>query len=62
MPLMSAAPAPVRPLAADLVLSTGRTITHRRLANGAQEALVVGTANGAMTDAEWAEYVARTRA
>lgn len=39
----------------DIKLSTGRTITHRRIANGPQIATPT-TGPDEMTDAEWIEY------
>ncbi|UOF82031.1 rec [Caudoviricetes sp.] len=39
-----------------ITLSTGTTIYHLPMANGATEALVMG--GGSMTDSEWSEYVA----
>lgn len=39
----------------DLLLSSGRTITHRRLPNGAQEAMPT-TGYYAMTNEEYDEY------
>lgn len=41
---------------ADITLSTGATVTHSRMPNGAQEAIVKGREGGAMTAAEWDEY------
>ena len=41
----------------DCKLSTGRTIKHRPMANGAQEAYAV-PGNYEMTNAEWEEYCA----
>ena len=38
----------------DIVLSTGRVVSHRPYGNGATEAYIVG--GGEMTNAEWIEY------
>ncbi len=47
---------------ANITLSTGAVVTHARMANGAQEAIVSGRQSGEMTHAEWEEYVAIIRA
>jgi hypothetical protein len=39
-----------------VLLSTGHTVAHERMNNGAQHAYVIGSENGAMTEAEWTEY------
>ena len=46
----------LQPLRANMVLSTGTVIIHRRMANGAQEALIQGREHEGMTNAEWEEY------
>lgn len=38
----------------DIVLSTGRVVSHRPYGNGATDAYIVG--GGEMTNAEWIEY------
>lgn len=45
------------PLHVDVILSSGRTITHRYIDNGAQEAIPT-TGDEEMTEAEWEVYVA----
>jgi hypothetical protein len=39
-----------------ILLSSGRTVAHERMSNGAQNAYVIGSATGAMTESEWSEY------
>jgi hypothetical protein len=39
-----------------MLLSTGRTVAHERMSNGAQHAYIVGSATGEMTENEWSEY------
>lgn len=46
---------PRRKLADDVVLSSGRTMTHRRMDNGATEAIPT-TGHPSMTHDEWTEY------
>jgi hypothetical protein len=45
------------PITPPITLSTGAVVVHARMPNGAQSATVEGRANGAMTEAEWQEYV-----
>lgn len=45
-----------QPIRSDLVLSTGAIISHTRMQNGAQEAIVSNRLTGEMTHAEWDEY------
>lgn len=49
----SATPEKVR---GNVTLSTGRTVKHERMKNGAQHAEIVGSATGTMTESEWQEY------
>jgi hypothetical protein len=42
----------------EMTLSTGHTVVHERMKNGAQSATVKGSATGEMTEAEWTEYCA----
>ncbi len=37
-------------------LSTGRTVIHGRMNNGAQHASIEGSETGEMTESEWTEY------
>ncbi len=41
-----------------MLLSTGRTVAHERMNNGAQHAYIIGSETGEMTEAEWTEYCA----
>ncbi len=41
-----------------MLLSTGRTVAHERMNNGAQHAYIIGSATGEMTEKEWEEYCA----
>lgn len=41
---------------ADITLSTGRVVKHRRMANDAQEAVDANGDRFEMTEAEWQEY------
>jgi hypothetical protein len=45
-----------RPLHPDVVLSTGRIVTHSYMENGAQFAAIKDDDLAEMTDAEWEEY------
>lgn len=40
----------------NIILSSGAIITHKRMKNGAQEAIVSNRKTGTMTDNEWEEY------
>ncbi len=48
-----------QPLTPDIVLSTGRTVVHSRMANGAQQAGIAGPDGPEMTNEEWIEYCQR---
>ena len=41
---------------ADITLSSGRVITHRRVSDDALEGVILGDEDAVMTDAEYAEY------
>jgi hypothetical protein len=58
--LLARIPLPAcQPLTPDMTLSTGRTIQHAYLTNGAQHANPAD--GGTLTEAEWEEYCRRRR-
>lgn len=44
---------------ADVVLTNGRVVTHRPMANGAHEAVMLNDPADEMSHAEWEDYCAR---
>jgi hypothetical protein len=39
-----------------VLLSSGRTVAHELMSNGAQYAYIIGSPTGEMTESEWSEY------
>lgn len=40
----------------NVALSSGRTVQHERMSNGATHAFIAESATGEMTESEWTEY------